>query len=350
MNSSIKELKNKKINKIKHMSMEEAKQYIQRSIAYYYSHYTNFELNYDNFESTVEVYEDAKRFKDSFNENIQLLLDSINNNYGLDAETKQIRNNFIVATLYQSITENLILNSNKNQEVLEKILHDMESRINYDNMIYTIFIGFNGFVQKADTLFIECQKFLMILYELVSPYHKLQEISFNRINRYFEDLFEQFYMNYLTAKKHYSNLVMLHGVMIGSNSDELSFEDYIDMSDEMKFLMDKSFDTMLELDKNFQDLVKDNDLFSFPKSVFTSELLDNTLCYDLRYFDVIGIDDESDKEFSETYNRLKELENTFGVHILFDTDDTTNTTNTFDSVDETIIDDMNINELEDLFL
>lgn len=96
MNNTIKQLQNEKKRKIKSMEMKEVKRYIERSVAYYYSHYMNFEDVYNSSDDITKTTENAMKFQKSFNENLDLIIESIQESYS-EPSVKQMRLNYVLA-------------------------------------------------------------------------------------------------------------------------------------------------------------------------------------------------------------------------------------------------------------
>lgn len=356
MNNTIKQLQNEKKRKIRSMEMKEVKRYIERNVAYYYSHYVNFEDVYNSSDVIVdENKNDAMMFQKSFNENIDLILESIQESYS-EPSVKQMRLNYVLAVLFQSINENLMLNHEKETKLLKKMFDDIQESIVLQNSITGLIVGFVSFVNTTYSLLDHVKSMLLSLYQLVSIYD-VDDMMFNSLNMSFKALFIDFHMNYVCCKK--NNIQDILDVM---SNGKFSVDDIVE-SKETLILYHDAVDKLSEIDNDFLLLVKDDDLFSFPKMYLKKFSIDESVVYDLKQFDidyVIESDDIVDGLFdddvvSDEYKQMELLEKKYNVSLLFEvgaSDDAMTGASVTGAiaVDDADINDMNIDELEEMLL
>ena len=349
MNNTLKQLQKEKERKLKEMSMNEVKQYIERNVAYYYSHYVDFELTYTSSDDEIdERNKDAESFQKSFNDNIDLIIKNIKESYSLDSTQKQVQVNYILAVLFQSINDNVMLNHEKETIHLKKIFNEIQESIVLQNSITGLIVGFVSFVNTTYSLLSHVKGMLLSLYQMVSVYD-IDDVMFDSFNSSFKVLFRDFHMNYVSCKKN----------IIPKN---FSVDDIVESETTRKFYYD-AVDRLSEIDDEFLLLVKDDDLFSFPKMYLKNFDIDNSVVYDLKQFDidyVIDSDDivdglfDSDDVVCDEYNQMELLEKKYNVSLLFDVgssdDAVTDAIDVATIPSDADINDGNIDELEDVFL
>lgn len=348
MTNSIKQLQKEKENKIRAMRMEEIKHFIETNVAYYYSHY----MDYSNVNtlSKVDFDErmiDAKFFQKSFNENLDLIINNIKSSYS-EPNLKRARIFQILAMLFQNINDNLILNHDKETKYFQKMFDGLQNNFDFQKDVTGLITGFTIHVNSAYNQFIQCKKMLLAMYELVALY-EVNDIIFNVVNNTFKSMFIEFYMDYVSAKHcNIEDILKL--------TDDSSVDSLID-SDEMKIFYNDSVERLNELDEMFDEVIKDYDLFSFPKQ-YLKDSLESDVVYDLKQFDIdypisddniIGSLLDDDSYVSDEFKELEKLEKKYNVNILFEnnTDDTV-----FDEpvIADADINDGNIDELEEMLL
>ncbi|MBE6513393.1 MAG: hypothetical protein E7Z75_09705 [Methanobrevibacter olleyae] len=356
MNNTIKQLQNEKKRKIRSMDMKEVKRYIERSVAYYYSHYVNFEDVYNSSDVIFdENKKDAMMFQKSFNENIDLILESIQESYS-EPSVKKMRLNYVLAVLFQSINENLMLNHEKETKLLNRMFDDIQESIVLQNAITGLIVGFVSFVNITYSLLSHVKSMLLSLYQLVSIYD-VDDVMFDSLNMSFKALFIDFHMNYVSCKK--NDIQDFLDVM---SNGKFSVDDIVESKETVMFYHD-AVDKLSEIDDEFSLLVKDGDLFSFPKMYLKKFSIDESVVYDLKQFDidyVIESDDIVDGLFdddvvSDEYKQMELLEKKYNVSLLFDvgaSDDAMTGASVTGAiaVDDADINDMNIDELEEMLL
>jgi len=351
MNNTIKQLQKEKIRKLKDMSMKEVKQYIERNVAYYYSHYIDFESIFTSSDKEIdEINRDAESFQKSFNENIEVIIKNIKENYSIESTQKQGQINYIIAILFQAISENLMLNHEKETEMLKKMIDDIQENIVLQNAITGLIVGFVSFVNTTYSLLDHCKSMLLSLYQLVSIYD-VDDVMFNSLNMSFKALFIDFHMNYVCCKKN-----DIQDILDVMSNGKFSVDDIVE-SKETLILYHDAVDKLSEIDNDFLLLVKDDDLFSFPKMYLKKFSIDESVVYDLKQFDidyVIESDDIVDCLFdddvvSDEYKQMELLEKKYNVSILFYVE-TSDVESGLIAVNDAEINVGNIDELEEMLL
>lgn len=356
MNTTLKQLQKEKERKLKQMSMNEVKQYIERNVAYYYSHYVDFELTYTSSDDEIdERNKDAESFQKSFNDNIDLIIKNIKGRYDLDSTQKQVQVNYILAVLFQSINDNVMLNHEKETIHLKKIFNEIQESIVLQNSITGLIVGFVSFVNTTYSLLSHVKSMLLTLYQMVSVYD-IDDVMFDSFNSSFKVLFLDFHMNYVSCKT--SNIQDMIDVR---DDGKFSVDVIVESDSTRKFYYD-AVDRLSEIDDEFLLLVKDDDLFSFPKMYLKDFDIDNSVVYDLKQFDidyVIESDDivdglfDSDDVVCDEYKQMELLEKKYNVSLLFDVEPSDAMTGAIDVAtipSDADINDGNIDELEDVFL
>lgn len=350
-NTTIKQLKKEKEKKLKEMSLDDITSYIKRTVAFYYSHYADLNLIYDITVDDIDKHnKECMEFKESFNNNMDMIIKNIQNEFNVDNTVKQLRVNYILCVLYSSISENLVLNHEKENEKLKKIFDDLNELIDFQYNLHCLVIGFISFVNKSYSLFNQCKKVSIMLYEFISVY-TVNDVVFDVLNTYFKDLFIEFYMNYLCCKNSDFEDLFENVNVTGLNVDS-AFEDV-----NIKNFYLNAVDKLSEIDKEFELFIKDNDLFSYPKSIFKDKF-DNSVVYDLKRFDIDYVIEDnivsdlfSENVISDEYKQLELMEDKLNVKILFDV----GSDDVGVGVDSAIlndveISDLNIEMLEEMFL
>lgn len=356
MNNTIKQLQQEKELKIRSMTSKEIKRYIERTVAYYYSHYMNLDMVYNSSDEIIERNkEDAFLFQDVFNDNLELIMDSIRKKYSSDSVSKQLHLNYVIAILYQSINENIMINHENERKMLQKMIKNMEDSIHFQNEVICIIVYFVTYVNTTFSLLNSIQSMLSSLYLLVS--YDVDDAIFDVMNMSFKSLFLNFHINYVSCK--------CHDLRFGVNElcdGKVSVDDVIE-SDDIKMLYHDALEKLSVIDDEFLLLVKDDDLFSFPKMILKDNFIDNSIVYDLKQFDIdYRIENDNlindlfdDGDVSDEYKEMKEFEKKHNVSILFDVGSTDDAINDELITDEISVDDVeitveNIDELEDMLL
>ena len=316
LNNEIRQLQKEKEYKIKSMDIKEIKQYIERNIAYYYSHYanTNAILNkeHDKIDGHIQ---DAKEFQETFFNNLDLMIDNIKNNTKDTSTTKQMKINYILAILYSCFNDNLVLNIEQEAKQLEQVYQDTIDNMEIQVTLSGLLIVLVSFVNKAYDLLNNCKKMLLVLYTL-SAGCSISETEFYYVNTYFKGLFLEFYLSYLCSKNSYIQVTTAY------NEQDKDVENIIESAIIRKFFIDAK-DKLKLVDEMFKDVVKPDDLFAYPKESLHSKVFDNSLCYSLKTFDVYHAaennandDGANNNAMCDEYKTLLEFEKQYNISLL----------------------------------
>ena len=356
---SIKELQREKENKLKSMNMDEVKVYIERNVAYYYSHYANYNLIYDVPEVMDEEMEEAVQFQKSFNRNMEIIIDGIKEDYRTESVVRQMRINYVLCVLFGALNDNLVYNAERINEALVKGYEQFEEYVKFQYVLCEAISGFMEVVGVAYDLFIHCKRILFSMYSMLMV-SDVDYSVFDGVNNCFKSLFLDFYENYLCSRGG-GNIQRLFDVMVSGADDVDSVDDLIE-SDGMKQLYKDTVEKLDEMDEWVNSWVECGDLFSDAKGIISSVPVD-AVVYDLKQFDIcyplnnLILDEVLDSGgVSDEFQQMLLLEDQFDVHILDATveSDASIGEGTGESaaviVDAASIDDGNIEYLEEMLL
>ena len=346
MNMDVKQLQRMKEDKLKSMSMDEVKVYIERNVAYYYSHYSDFKLIFDMPSDERDSYNDeAVMFQDSFNRNMEVIIDGIRDDYQLDGNERQLKINYVLCVLFSCLNDNLLFNHEKEHEYVSKMCEGLMCELEFKDNLYAVVTGFVTVTDKAYNLLFHCKRLLLSLYSLVVV-NDVSDDIFSQVNLCFKQLFLDFFMNYCCSKSYdIQNLLDEN-----CKSGDVSVDDVIE-SDRMRELYENTVEKLKDIDDEFNELMKDGDLFSYPKSVLSDSVLDDAVVYDLKRFDIYyPVDNyilnewfDSD-EVSDEYNQLLSMMNRFDVSIFEDNSLDGDDVSVDDPSGTTIVPDVDVSE------
>lgn len=256
----------------------------------------------------------------------------------------------MLAVLFQSINDNLVLNHEKETEMLMNMVNDIQKSIVLQNAITGLIVEFVSFVTKTYSLLNHVKSMLLSLYLLVYLYD-VDDMMFDVVNSSFKALFLDFHMNYVRCKK--NNIQDMLDISNGG----FSVDDFVE-SNETKLFYHDAVDKLSKIDDEFLLLVKNDDLFSFPKMYLKKFSINESIVFDLKQFDIdyiIESDDIVDGVFdvvvSDEYIQMELLEKEENISLLFDvgaSDDASCYSGI--SIVDADINDMNIDELEEMLL
>jgi len=371
MTITLNELQRLKEKKLKNMKNKEIEKYIERNVAYYYSHYSYDILDVRKLseDEVKKNNENAKYFWNAFNDNIEIILNNIKEDRKMDNITKAANVNYIVSTLNRCCFENLNADHIKHVDSISEWIDIICDRWHFERNVYVMIGMFVNYVSTAYSLFHHCKHLLLVMFTIVSS-DGIDDFSFGMINTSFKNMFLEFHMNYVRCKSAFNSIDYI----------EKDFLDAMFDSVEMKKHFDDHVEMLHELDIMFHDLIKDFDLFSYPKQLYAKkDFFDVDVVYDLKQFDIDysinnsfdvfddvtvhsdsfdGLFDDVDVDVSDEFKQMITVEKKYDIHIISDPDvsgggrctglaDVTGARNrtAIENVDED-----NVDELEDLLL
>ena len=316
LNKEIKQLQKEMEKQIKTMDITVMKQYIERNIAYYYSHYANtmaFESLADDEQAAHQ--QDAIAFQDTFFDTIDTMLDSIRNDATLSGAENQMKINYILCVLYSNFNDNLVYNRQQEAQRLEELQDKLSQDMIIQDIIYESILIYAIFVNKAGSLFYQCKTMLITLYVLTAAYN-VDDVIFNSVNMTFKSMFLDFYANYLPCK--------FAAVQLETLSRKYgNIEKRIESSQVKKYYLEAK-DILADLEKSFNAMVKSDDFFLYAKQSLNSNVINDGIAYNLKLFDVYNASDKKTKKeaiknnaMCKEFKALERMENLYNIHVLF---------------------------------
>ena len=318
INNEIKQLQKEKEYKLRNMDVKEIKRYIERTLAYYYSHYANTNKIYNTKPDERSQHTmDAMEFQESFFNNMDTIIESIKNNKSYSNIERQMKINYILAVLYSSMNDNFMLNYEQDAKQLQEIYDETENKMHTQITISGSLIVLVSFVNKSYDLLLQIQKMLLTLYTLSAGYN-IGESEFNIINDCFKSLFLYFYVSYLCSKKSYEQIIAQY------KEQDRDVENIIESGVIKSFYTDAR-DRLKQMDGMFDDIIGSGDLFAYPKSTLENPLLDYGVFYSLKMFDVYNLADNGaggvcvdDIAMCDEYKMLLDMEKQYDIYVLPD--------------------------------